>query len=267
LQQQKSTIMSSLRIISYNVNGIRAAMNKGFVDWLKTDPADIICIQETKAHKDNVDYAQFEKLGFEHYWFSAQKKGYSGVAVFTKQTPAKVEYGNGHSESDDEGRVIQLDFGDIRLINAYFPSGTSGDERQDFKYKWLDEFLVYLKKLKKKYPNIILCGDYNIAHNEIDIHDPKGNKKSSGFLPEERAWMDTFFKTGFVDTFRMLNPDPHHYSWWSQRFPSVRLQNKGWRIDYINATEPLKQRVAAAKILPDVKHSDHCPVYLELKMK
>lgn len=255
-----------MRIVSYNVNGIRAAMNKGLIDWLKTDPADIVCLQETKAHKDNVDYKQFNDLNYYDYWFSAQKKGYSGVAVFTKIKPDNVVYGTGHRVSDDEGRVIQLDFGDVRLINAYFPSGTSGDERQQYKYEWLDELYDYLDKLKANHPNLILCGDYNIAHKEVDIHDPKGNKNSSGFLPEERAWMDKFLGSGgWVDTFRALNQDPHRYSWWSQRFPSVRAQNKGWRIDYITVTEPLKDRIQASDIYPDVKHSDHCPIYLDLK--
>ncbi len=258
--------MSSLRIISYNVNGIRAAMNKGLVDWLKTDPADVICFQETKAHKDNVDHKQFTDLGYHDYWFSAQKKGYSGVAVLTKIKPDKVELGHGHGPSDDEGRVIQMDFGDIRVINAYFPSGTSGEERQGFKYQWLKDFLAHLEKLKKKYPKLVLLGDYNIAHKEIDIHDPKGNKNSSGFLPDERAWMDEFFKKGWTDTFREFHPEPHRYSWWSQRFPTVRLQNKGWRIDYINTTGPLKKNLVSSDIYHDIKHSDHCPVYLELKV-
>jgi exodeoxyribonuclease-3 len=256
--------MSSLRIASYNVNGIRAAMTKGLLDWLKTDPADIVCLQETKAVKDNVNHKLFTDLGFHDYWFSAQKKGYSGVAVFTKIKPDHVEYGTGHKVSDDEGRVIQLDFGDIRLINAYFPSGTSGDERQTYKYQWLDEMHDYLEGLKKKYPKLILCGDYNIAHKEIDIHDPKGNKKSSGFLPEERAWMDKFMSNGWIDSFREFHPGPDHYSWWSQRFPSVRLQNKGWRIDYINVTEPLRSSLKSAEICPGIKQSDHCPVCLEL---
>ncbi len=254
-----------MKIISYNVNGIRAAIKKGFLDWLATHPADIICVQETKALKEDVDHKPFNALGYHDYWFSAQKKGYSGVAVFTKQKPDLVEYGNGHGPSDDEGRVLQLDFGDVRLINAYFPSGTSGDERQDFKYKWLDEFYSWLDQLKKVHPKLILCGDYNIAHQEIDIHDPKGNKKSSGFLPEERAWMTKFLNSGWMDTFRELHPEPHRYSWWSQRFPSVRLNNKGWRIDYITVTESLRTKVKDADIYPDVKHSDHCPVYLELK--
>src|ERR1700730_11812881 len=256
--------MSSLRIISYNVNGIRAALNKGFMEWLKTNPADIICVQETKAQKENVDHKLFTDLGFHDLWFSAQKKGYSGVAVFSKIKPDQVEYGTGHKVSDDEGRVIQLDFGDIRLINAYFPSGTSGEERQGFKYKWLDEFLIYISNLKEKYPRLVLCGDYNIAHKEIDIHDPKGNKNSSGFLPAERAWMDKFLDSGWTDSFRVKHPEPHRYSWWSQRFPSVRAQNKGWRIDYICITKGLGANLKTDCIYPDVKHSDHCPIYAEI---
>jgi exodeoxyribonuclease-3 len=254
-----------MRIISYNVNGIRAAMKKGLIEWLRTDPADVICVQETKAHRDNVDHKQFADLGFEDHWFSAQKKGYSGVAVFTKIKPDNIEYGTGHKVSDDEGRVLQLDFGDMRLINAYFPSGTSGELRQNFKYMWLDEFHNYLDTLKRNHPKLILCGDYNIAHKEIDIHDPKGNKNSSGFLPDERAWMDKFLASGWIDSFRQIHPEPHRYSWWSQRFPTVRLQNKGWRIDYIGVTDTLKKNILNAEIYPDVLHSDHCPVYLEIK--
>ena len=255
-----------MRIISYNVNGLRAAINKGFLDWLKTDPADIICLQETKAMKENVDHTAIEQLGFETYWFSADKKGYSGVAVFTRIKPDFVQFGNGIMQSDAEGRVIRLDFGKITLINAYFPSGTSGDERQTYKYQWLDEFFGYLENLRTTRPKLVITGDYNIAHREIDIHDPKSNKNSSGFLPEERAWMDKFLAAGYVDSFRHKHPDmAHRYSWWSQRFPSVRLQNKGWRIDYICVTGNLKQSIVDADIFPDVKHSDHCPVYLELK--
>lgn len=254
-----------MRIISYNVNGIRAAMNKGFVDWLKSDPADIICLQETKAHRDNVNHQAIVDLGFHDYWYSAEKKGYSGVAIFSKIKPDKVEMGNGFMQSDAEGRVIRADYGDITLINAYFPSGTSGDERQEYKYQWLDEFFGYTEQLKKSRPKLIVCGDWNIAHKEIDIHDPKGNKKSSGFLPEERAWMDKFFEHGWIDSFRTFHPEPHRYSWWSQRFPSVRLNNKGWRIDYINVTSALEKQLLDAEIYPDVKHSDHCPVYLKIQ--
>ncbi|MES2002971.1 MAG: exodeoxyribonuclease III [Bacteroidota bacterium] len=255
-----------MRIISYNVNGIRSAITKGFTDWLKTDPADIICLQETKAMKDNVDYKKIEDLGYQTYWFSAQKKGYSGVAIFTKIKPDKVEYGHAKEQSDFEGRVIRADFGDITLINAYYPSGTSGDERQTYKYQWLDEFFDYLQDLRKKRKKLVVVGDYNIAHKEIDIHDPKGNKNSSGFLPEERAWMDKFLAHEWVDTFRELNPDTKGaYSWWSQRFPTVRLQNKGWRIDYICVTQNIKAQLKSATIYPDVKHSDHCPIFVEIK--
>jgi exodeoxyribonuclease-3 len=255
-----------MRIISYNTNGIRAAIKKGFAEWLQTNPADIICIQETKANKDDVDLKKIEDFGFETYWFSAQKKGYSGVAVFTKIKPDNVVFGNKIEQSDFEGRVIRLDFGDITLVNAYYPSGTSGDERQTYKYQWLDEFLDYLNELKKTRKHLIVCGDYNIAHKEIDIHDPKGNKNSSGFLPEERAWMDKFLANGFIDSFRVIHPDvPHKYSWWSQRFPSVRLNNKGWRIDYISVSENLKNKIIGAEIYADVKHSDHCPIFMELK--
>jgi exodeoxyribonuclease-3 len=255
-----------MRIISYNVNGIRAAIKKGFMDWIKTDPADVICLQETKASQADVDTSALNEIGFHDYWFSAGKKGYSGVAVFSKIKPDLVEYGSGHSTSDEEGRVLQLHFKDVQLINAYFPSGTSGDIRQTFKYGWLDEFYTYLNQLREKKPKLILCGDYNIAHKEIDIHDPKGNKNSSGFLPAERDWMTKFLESGWIDSFRHFHPEPHRYSWWSQRFPSVRVQNKGWRIDYINVTEPLKKQLKSAEIYPDIKHSDHCPVYLDIKI-
>ncbi len=254
-----------MRIISYNVNGIRSAINKGFIEWLKTDPADIICLQETKAVKENIDTQPIEDLGYQTYWFSAQKKGYSGVAIFTKIKPDNIEYGHKLEQSDFEGRVIRADFGKLTLINAYYPSGTSGEERQTYKYQWLDEFFDYLQLLRKTRPQLVVVGDYNIAHTPIDIHDPKGNKNSSGFLPEERAWMDKFLQNGWVDTFRLLHPETTGaYSWWSQRFPSVRLQNKGWRIDYICITDSLKTKLKDARIYPDVKQSDHCPIYAEI---
>ena len=255
-----------MRIISYNVNGIRAAIKKGFMDWLATDPADVICLQETKAVKGDVDIQAIEKLGYETYWFSAQKKGYSGVAVFTKIKPEEVIYGNKLEQSDFEGRVIRLVFKNFTLVNAYFPSGTSGDERQTYKYQWLDEFHDFLKTIRKTNPRLVITGDYNIAHETTDIHDPKGNKNSSGFLPEERAWMTKFLADGFIDSFRYLHPETTGaYSWWSQRFPSVRLNNKGWRIDYICVSKDLQSHIKEARIFPDVKHSDHCPVYLELR--
>jgi exodeoxyribonuclease III len=254
-----------MRIISYNVNGIRAAIKKGFADWLLSDPADIICLQESKATKEDVDHTVFEKAGYSSYWFTAKKKGYSGVVILTKIKPDAVHYGSNMEQSDFEGRVIRADFGDITIVNAYYPSGTSGDERQAYKYIWLNEFNTYLEELKKTRPNLIVVGDYNIAHEAIDIHDPKGNKKSSGFLPEERAWMTQFLSNGWVDSFRQLHPETTGaYSWWSQRFPSVRLQNKGWRIDYICLSNTLAPQLKAAAIYPDIKHSDHCPIYAEI---
>lgn len=254
-----------MKIISYNVNGIRAAIKKGFIDWLATNPADVICIQEPKATEEDIDKSEIEKLGYHIYWFAAEKKGYSGVAIFSKIKADKVVKGTGHAQSDFEGRVIQVDIGKISIINAYFPSGTSGDERQAYKYVWLDEFFGYVSEIRKKRKELIVVGDYNIAHKEMDIHDPKGNKNSSGFLPEERAWMDKWIENGFIDSFRHLNPETTGgYSWWSQRFPSVRLNNKGWRIDYICVTKNLKSRIFNACIFPEVKHSDHCPVFLEI---
>lgn len=254
-----------MRIISYNVNGIRSAINKGFTEWLATDPADIICLQEIKAQKENVDLAKIEALGYHTYWCPAQKKGYSGVAIFTKIIPSHVEYGCAIEQSDFEGRVIRADFGDISVFSAYFPSGTSGDERQAYKYQWLKEFHVYLETLRKEKQRLVICGDYNIAHKDIDIHDPKGNKNSSGFLPEEKEWLTQFLGSGYVDTFRHIHTDKaHHYTWWSQRFPTVRAQNKGWRIDYISVTDNLQERIKDARIYPEVKHSDHCPIYVEI---
>ncbi len=252
-----------MRIISYNVNGIRSAVKKGFIDWLKSDPADIICLQEIKAHQEDVPVKEIESAGYEVYSFSAQKKGYSGVAILTKIKPDAVHYGNQIEQSDFEGRVIRADFGNLTLVNAYFPSGTTGEERQTYKYQWLSEFFEYIADLRKSRPNLVVCGDYNICHKPIDIHNPAGNKNSSGFLPEERAWMDRWFESGLIDTFRHFNKEPHHYSWWSN-FAGARANNKGWRIDYLSVTLPLERRLKHGEIRPDVKHSDHCPVYLEI---
>lgn len=255
-----------MKIVSYNVNGIRAAMKKGLLDWLQDVQADVICLQETKASEGDIDIKKLENLGYHHHWFSAQKKGYSGVATFTRKKPDSVKMGCGFEMSDYEGRVVEVQFGDTKIINAYFPSGTSGEERQSYKYVWLDEMYGYLSEQAKNNPKLVLCGDYNIAHKEIDIHDPKGNKKSSGFLPEERAWLDKFIDSGWIDTFREFNKEPHHYTWWSQRFPSVRLNNKGWRIDYIMVTEALRSQLQSATIFPHAKHSDHCPIMTEINL-
>ena len=252
-----------MKLLSYNVNGIRAALNKGFDSWLAATQADIICIQETKALEEQVDTSVFEKLGYYHYWFSAQKKGYSGVAIFTKSKPNKVVYGSGIDHMDYEGRILRLDFDQVSVMSLYLPSGTN-PERLDYKFQFMDEFQTYIDQLKKEIPNLIICGDYNICHQPIDIHDPIRNKNVSGFLPEERAWLDQFIKSGFIDSFRLFNPQPHQYSWWSYR-ANARNNNKGWRIDYALVSEPLQASITRSFILPEAKHSDHCPVGLELK--
>jgi exodeoxyribonuclease-3 len=255
-----------MRIITYNVNGIRSAVKKGFNEWLATDPADIICLQEVKAQQSDIDVAAIENLGYTTHVFCAQKKGYSGVAVLSKIKPDHVIYGCNIEQSDLEGRVIRTDFGEVTLINAYFPSGTMGEVRQAYKYVWLDEFLDFLNELRKTRSKLIICGDYNIAHKEIDIHNPKSNKKTSGFLPEERAWFDKFLENGYVDGFREVNKEPHQYTWWNQIRPSIREENKGWRIDYINVTENLREQIKDAKVLPHIKHSDHGPLYIEIDL-
>lgn len=252
------------KIISYNVNGIRAAIQKGFTQWLADQQADIICIQELKAEFDQVDTLEIEALGYSIHWHSAQKKGYSGVAIFSKLTPKHIEIGCGIEKYDFEGRVIRLDFDNFSVMSVYMPSGSSGDERQSFKMEWLTDFHAYILALQKEIPNLIISGDYNICHRAIDIHNPKGNANSSGFLPEEREWMESFVQSGFIDTFRHVNPDQAHaYSWWSYR-AGARGKNLGWRIDYHMASDRLKDRIINAYILPDAMHSDHCPIVLEL---
>lgn len=253
-----------MKIISYNVNGIRAAMNKGFVEWLKQENPDIIGIQELKADISQIDPSVFTDLGYELYWFSAVKKGYSGVAIFSKIKPKSVKIGMDLGKYDDEGRLIQADFDNFSFLSAYFPSGTTGDIRQDFKYDFLDDIYGYMQDLRKEHPNLILSGDYNICHKPIDIHNPVSNKNSSGFLPDERAWMDKFTESGFIDTFRHFNKEPHNYSWWSYR-AGARAKNLGWRIDYHMATEPLQNKLKSGVILPNVVHSDHCPIVLEIE--
>ena len=254
-----------MKIVSYNVNGIRAAMNKGLIDWLIKEDPDIICFQEIKALEDQINISEFESIGFKHnYWFSAQKKGYSGVAVLCKQEPNKVVYGTGIGYMDKEGRNLRVDFDGISVMSLYLPSGTN-PERLAFKFTYMDDFQAYINELKNEYPNLVICGDYNICHEAIDIHDPVRNVKVSGFLPEERAWLDGFIKQGFTDSFRHINEDPHHYSWWSYR-ANARANNKGWRIDYAMVSEPLVKHIDRAFILPQAVHSDHCPVGVTLNM-
>ena len=252
-----------MKIISYNVNGIRAAINKGFIDWLRESNIDVICIQETKANKEQVEINLLEKIGYHNYWFSAQKKGYSGVAIFSKKPPNNVIYGTKINHIDYEGRVIQVDYDELSIISLYLPSGTNID-RLEYKFKFMKDFKEYIDDLKIRYPKLIICGDYNICHKKIDIHDPIRNKNVSGFLPEERQWLDKFINSGFIDSFRHLNSEPHNYSWWSYRANS-RVNNKGWRIDYALVSESLKKNINNSFILNSVKHSDHCPVGVDIK--
>jgi len=250
-------------IISYNVNGIRAAISKGLLDWLRIVNPDIVCFQELKAQTEQIPVLDFEALGYHTFWFPAQKKGYSGVALLTKTQPDNVAFGMNIPKYDFEGRMIRADYGDISVISVYHPSGSSGDERQAFKMIWLEDFLSYVNELKKTRPNLIICGDYNICHKPIDIHDPIRNATSSGFLPEEREWLSRFIDSGFVDSFRHFNQEPHNYTWWSFR-ANARSKNLGWRIDYEMVSNPIKQLMRRALILPQAKHSDHCPVTLEI---
>jgi exodeoxyribonuclease-3 len=239
-------------------------MKKDFVGWLKEENPDILCLQELKALPEQVETSFFEDLGYHLYWEPAEKKGYSGVAIFSKVKPLHVEHGCGNPLFDFEGRVIRADFKDFSVMSVYMPSGTTGDIRQDFKYQWLEFFFEYALQLKKEYPNLIISGDYNIAHQEIDIHNPVSNKNSSGFLPEERSWLTKYAAAGFIDSFRMFNQNPEEYSWWSYRANS-RNNNKGWRIDYQMASTEMKERLVSADILNQVIHSDHCPIVLEIR--
>ncbi|MEE0937141.1 MAG: exodeoxyribonuclease III [Bacteroidales bacterium] len=253
-----------MNIISYNVNGIRAAAKKGFIEWLVESGADVVCIQETKAQADQIPVLELKYAGYDYYGLSAQKKGYSGVAILSKTKPDNVVYGMGIEKYDNEGRFIRADYGDLSIVSVYHPSGTSGEERQAFKMQWLDDFQEYVHRLQKERPNLVLCGDYNICHRPIDIHDPIRNANSSGFLPEEREWIDGFIKSGFTDSFRHVNGDKKDsYSWWSYR-ANARANNKGWRIDYCMVSDNIKNRISDAGIIPSAMHSDHCPISLKL---
>lgn len=253
-----------MNIISYNVNGIRAAAKKGFVEWLVESGADVVCIQETKAQTDQIPVLELKYAGYDYYGLSAQKKGYSGVAILSKTKPDNVVYGMGIEKYDNEGRFIRADYGDLSIVSVYHPSGTSGEERQAFKMQWLDDFQEYIHRLQKERPNLVLCGDYNICHRPIDIHDPVRNANSSGFLPEEREWIDGFIKSGFTDSFRHVNGDKKDsYSWWSYR-ANARANNKGWRIDYCMVSDNIKNRISDADIIPSAMHSDHCPISVRI---
>lgn len=254
-----------MKIVSYNVNGIRAALKKGLIEWLKATDADVVCFQETKAQPEQIDNSIFEDIGYHYcYWFSAEKKGYSSVGIVSKTEPKHVEYGTGIDYMDREGRNLRADFDEVSVMSLYLPSGTN-DARLSYKFTYMDDFKIYIESLIKSIPNLVICGDYNICHEAIDIHDPVRLKTVSGFLPEEREWLTSFLKeSGFVDSFRTLNKDVVQYSWWSYR-ANARQNNKGWRLDYLLVSQAIENRILRSVILPEAKHSDHCPVLLELK--
>ena len=251
-----------MKIISYNVNGIRAALRKGLIDWLSSVDADVVCFQETKAQPEQIDDQLFKDIGYKYcYWFSAEKKGYSGVGIISKIEPKNVIYGTNISYMDREGRNLQLDFDELSVMSLYLPSGTN-DDRLELKFHYMDDFREYMSHLLQDYQKLCICGDYNICHQPIDIHDPVRLKKVSGFLPEEREWLTSFLELGLTDSFRYFQPETVQYSWWSYR-ANARAKNKGWRLDYHLVTKDLLGNTQRSLILPEAKHSDHCPVLLE----
>ncbi len=253
-----------MKIISYNVNGIRAAITKGFLDWLKAANPDVICLQEIKANEDQIPVDEITKAGYPYqYYYSAQKKGYSGVAILSKTKPNNIVFGTGIEHMDFEGRNVRADFDNVSVMSLYLPSGTN-IERLSHKFMFMDDFQNYINQLKIDVPNLVICGDYNICHESIDIHNPVQSKNVSGFLPEERLWIGDFMKSGFIDSFRHFNSEPHNYTWWSYR-AGARGNNKGWRLDYALVTENLRNKLKRAVILSDAVHSDHCPILLELE--
>jgi exodeoxyribonuclease III len=253
-----------IRLLSWNVNGIRAIQKKGFIDWLKNENPDILCLQETKAHPDQLDDVLKNVDGYTSYFSSAEKKGYSGVATYTKAKPVNIQQGLGVKKFDSEGRFIITEFNEFILFNIYFPNGKASEERLQYKMEFYETFLKHCKKLLKDGKKIVVCGDVNTAHKEIDLARPKENSQTSGFLPQEREWIDKFLSAGFIDTFRMFNQEPEQYTWWDM-VTRARDRNVGWRIDYFYISENLKDNIKSASILSSVMGSDHCPVEIELK--
>ncbi|MEW5894339.1 MAG: exodeoxyribonuclease III [Candidatus Omnitrophota bacterium] len=256
-----------MKLLSWNINGIRAIEKKGFFEWLLTEPADIVCVQETKADPDILSEKFINPNHYRSYWTSAEKKGYSGVAVFTKKEPDNVIEGLGIPEFDKEGRVLELEYANFILFNIYFPNGSRGNVRVPFKMAFYDCFLKRAESLRKKGKSLIICGDVNTAHQEIDLARPRANETKTGFLPIEREWMTTLFSKGYIDTFRHLNPGkPGHYSWWDYK-TGARARDIGWRIDYFIITPDLLPKLKDAFIQKDVMGSDHCPVGIDLSIK
>lgn len=252
-----------MKVCTYNVNGLRAAIGKGFLLWLQVTKPDIICLQEVRALPTELPLDDLKALGYQAYFAPAEKRGYSGVAIFTRLAVEDVQIGCGIAPYDKEGRVLSLRAGQVSVVSLYIPSGSRDESRQAFKMQFLADFIPYVQRLQSQNEKLVICGDFNICHQAIDIHDPIGNKKSPGFLPEERDWLGAFLDEGFVDAFRHACLDPHHYTWWSWR-NSARARNLGWRIDYHMVARSLLPQLKRCLILPDACHSDHCPVLLEI---
>lgn len=253
-----------MKLITWNVNGIRSVFQKGFVSWLEGTGADVVCLQETKAQRDQLDEGYWNPLKHNSFWHSAEKKGYSGVALYSKKEPLSIAYGLGEKDIDSEGRVLTAEFPTFTIVNAYFPNSQREHARLPYKLKFCSKMLLHLEGLRKQGKNVILCGDFNIAHKEIDLKNPKENIKNAGFLPEERAWFDLLVKHGYIDVFRKFNQDPGQYTWWSYR-PTIRERNIGWRLDYFVSNPEFEDRLKHAEHQIKVMGSDHCPVLLELK--
>ncbi len=252
-----------MRLISWNVNGIRAAHKKGFLEWFESEQPDVLCIQETKAHESQLPSALKQVEGYRSWFTQPERKGYSGVALYTRGEPRSVSFGLGVERFDTEGRTIMADFDDFVFLGIYFPNGKRSAERLRYKMEFYDAFLGCVDSLRREGRNVVVCGDVNTAHKEIDLARPRENEKISGFLPEERAWMDTFLEHGYVDTFRRFNQEPGNYSWWDQ-MTRARERNVGWRIDYFFTDSDFASNLAGAFIMPDVMGSDHCPVGIEI---
>lgn len=251
-------------IISYNVNGIRAALGKGLASWLSAELPDVLCVQESKAQPEQIPAEPFGALGYHAFWHSAQRRGYSGVGIVSRRVPDHIEYGMGIEKYDVEGRLIRADYGDISVLSVYHPNGSGSEERHFYKMDWLKDFQAYVNRLRKERPKLVISGDFNICHEEIDIHDPVRHATSSGFLPEERAWIGSFLDSGFADSFRRVNQEPHQYTWWSWR-ANARRKNLGWRIDYNMLSSTVVSDLRGAGIMPAVMHSDHCPAWVRLE--
>lgn len=257
--------MVEKRLLSWNVNGIRAIKGKGFLEWLYRESPDILCLQETKAQPDQLDADLKEPPGYSVYWAYPERKGYSGVAVYSREKPVDLRYNFGDTGLDIEGRVIIAEYPGFTLFNIYFPNGKQGPERLNYKMTFYDKFLEYADSLIAAGKKLVICGDVNTAHKEIDLARPKENSKVSGFLPEERAWIDKFVEHGYVDTFRRFHQEPQQYTWWDMK-SGARARNVGWRIDYFFVSENLAKSVTGAFILPDVMGSDHCPIGITLEL-